>query len=95
MRRQKRFKNAATKEHPVYPVLRQGYCQYGQRCHFVHARKNMEEIKVPVEEKVDTGKYNMFSKEEEEIPKTKRTITVMPVRSGRQLQSSQFDFNPF
>ena len=43
------------------------------------------EVINPVEEKVDTGKYNMFSKnedEEEAIPKTKRTITVMPVRSG-------------
>ncbi|CAG5099989.1 Oidioi.mRNA.OKI2018_I69.XSR.g16790.t1.cds [Oikopleura dioica] len=71
-------------EKPLCRYYQQGYCQYGQRCHFVHARKNMEVIN-PVEEKVDTGKYNMFSKnedEEEAIPKTKRTITVMPVRSA-------------
>ena len=55
-------------------MFRQGYCQYGNRCHFLHTRPNLVNIVPDQEEKINTGNYELFKKEE--VAKVTRRITL-------------------
>lgn len=69
------------REKPLCRYYKQGYCQYGNRCHFLHTRPNLVNIIPDQEEKINTGNYELFKKEE--VAKVTRRITpVQPVKSA-------------
>jgi hypothetical protein len=52
---------------------RQGYCQYGTKCHFMHDRPNMVNIVPDKEPEIEKGNYSLFP-EKRTLPKPPRRI---------------------
>ena len=44
----------------IISVFRQGYCQFGQKCHFMHDRPGLQIINPVKEPEPDKGSYELF-----------------------------------
>lgn len=62
---------------------RQGYCQYGTKCHFMHDRPNMVNIVPDKEPEIEKGNYSLFPEKRNATKPPRRVQSTQDLRTSR------------
>lgn len=68
------------REKPLCRYYKQGYCQYGNRCHFLHSRPNMVNIVPESVPEINKGNYELF-KTDDIVKPTRKITPIQPTKS--------------